>query len=941
MKTHILLFAVLIFIFCSVLNAQMTPISVGKGSYASQPPPEKDAMKLLQIKPYLEADAKNKPLPTNDWWTSLLCDPPFPGKMWAYPLTVSADSSGLIIWYPKGWSQNGTELELGSPLNINGINRGPKTPGGDILICDFEFEKWPAGWKTEGQAFVPGPMKNTEHGMAKFVGNSFACSFRNGDAGTGTAVSPAFKIERDYIHLKVAGGDNKNQLGVFLEIDGKQIYQALGKKSNDYDLKTWDVKKYRGNKARIRLVDNSRGGWGFIAADHIVQSNSAKPSSGGVFQHVSTVRWGDWSVVMRLNAAKDKYADVTFGRGMPFAWIECKNIDLTIPIAADKITDINGKAITFPFTGDSLIIEREGRLFAIFADKQTKFVKQGNGLEISFSNDKKSFLSVGALPALSDARNFAKFAYAVPRDTRFDWKYDPEAGEVATTWSIKSEALQGTNTDVLQGWIPHHWRITKNDLKFLSAEFASQRGRLRLATGKTFKIAWPFNGMLPAFPIAKETKGTSNPFDKKRLSKYLEEWTNEKLKKPADQRYGADTYWGGKDFLVMAKAMTIATELKDPTEPKLQGILKDCLTDWFTYKPGEKAHFFAKYPSPWNGMVGFNTSYGSGAFTDNHFHYGYFTLASALLGKNDPEWLKGYGEMATLVAKQYANWDRNDKNFPFLRTFEPWCGHSYAGGGSNKNDGNNQESSSEAMESWCGVFLLGAALGNKEMQACGAMGYAIEAEATQEYWNDYYGWKKGAKFANHPPAFKNKHSIASVMRDRDIGHWTWFSGAPIHIYGIQWLPTWTSMHYMGRYPDHVVYQVNEMRKKEGKGVPVPFAKFGRDWGHVALGYLLWGEAAQACNVLDEEYAAKREIGDWRNAGITYYLAHTYLDLGQVAWDCHTSLPTSLVFKDPKDKYTVVAWNPQDKEVAVDVYQKNKKIKTIKVPARTLKPYPIK
>ena len=42
-----------------------------------------------------------------------------------------------------------------------------------------------------------------------------------------------------------------------------------------------------------------------------------------------------------------------------------------------------------------------------------------------------------------------------------------------------------------------------------------------------------------------------------------------------------------------------------------------------TYKPGEKAFYYARYPLPWSGLVGFNSSYGSEQFTDNHFHYGY------------------------------------------------------------------------------------------------------------------------------------------------------------------------------------------------------------------------------------------------------------------------------------------------------------------------------
>jgi endoglucanase Acf2 len=70
----------------------------------------------------------------------------------------------------------------------------------------------------------------------------------------------------------------------------------------------------------------------------------------------------------------------------------------------------------------------------------------------------------------------------------------------------------------------------------------------------------------------------------------------------------------------------------------------------------------------------------------------------------DSEFLSTYGEMLKLVTKQYANWERNDTFLPYLRTFDPWIGHSYAGGTSS-GGGNNQESTSEAMQSWVGMFL--------------------------------------------------------------------------------------------------------------------------------------------------------------------------------------------------------------------------------------------
>ena len=918
-------------------TGQMKPVQLGKGSIADSPPTHKETKKLFAVKPRLEDGVKNKPMPTNDWWTTLLHDTPFPGKMWAYPLTVSADSSGVKVWYPKGWSDNGTELKLGEPLVVQGVSQAKKGASKSRILFDFEHTKWPSGWKATGTSFEAGAMTPAEHKVDGFVGKSYACSFRQGDRGTGTAVSPAFKVDKDYIHFQICGGNDKSKLGVYLTIKGERVLQSVGKNSNKMKWVTWNVSKFKGKKATIEIVDDSKGGWGFIGADQITLSSEAKPSSGGVFQYTSTKSWGDWSVVMRLNAAEDAFADVTFGRGLPYTWIECNNIGLQIPLSEDKILDLKGKKVKMPYTGSNLIIERDDRLFGLFAPKGTKFIKKKDMLQITFDSESK-YLVVGAVPTLKDAKTFARHAYAVPRDTRFDWEYDAKAGEVSTKWKASTESLRGKNTKLLQGWIPHHWRVTKNDLTFLKPEFMSQRGRMRLTSGTEFHISWPFRGMLPVFPEPNDTED-KNPFDKKRLTGYLNSWTQDILNKPKSKRYGKDTYWGGKHLLTIAKSLTIATQLDVPIKNDLEMLLKECLSNWFTYTSGEDAFYFAQYPLPWSGLVGFNPSYGSGAFSDNHFHYGHYVLAASFLAMNDPQWFNDYKEVITLIAQQYANWERDHKTLPFLRTFDPWSGHSYAGGMSSPGDGNNQESSSESMMSWSGLFMLGSVANDPKIQACGAMGYAIESEAIQEYWNDYYGWKEGPKAANHPPAYKKKTSIASVMRDRDIGYWTWFSGEPIHIYGIQWLPSWCNSYYMGRYPDHVLYQIDQMRIKQGKGGPkVSYASLGHDWGQVTLGYQTWADPASVCRILDEEHAASRELGGYRNGGENYFLAHAYRSLGKIAWDSHTSSPTSLVFVDAQKNHTAVIWNPTDKEQKVDIYIRGKVEKTITAPARTLEKY---
>jgi endoglucanase Acf2 len=378
-----------------------------------------------------------------------------------------------------------------------------------------------------------------------------------------------------------------------------------------------------------------------------------------------------------------------------------------------------------------------------------------------------------------------------------DWSYDAAKSQVATKWHIKTETLQGTEKRVLQGWLPHQWRETQNDLKLDGREYLSPRGTLKIAPGNDFQITYPFQGMLPFMPAPK-VLGVANDFDASRMKEYIARYATR-------ENYGDDTYWGGKHVLQYAQYMSNAKQLDDPSYEKLKSTLRTALTDWFTYIPGEKAHYFARYPN-WRALVGFKGSYGSENFNDQHFHYGYFTYAAALLGMQDPQFLKDYGGMARLVAKEYANWDRNDKNFPTLRTFDVWEGHSWAAGTSSPT-GSNQESSSEAMQSWAGIFLLGEALGDDAMAATGAMGYAMESRAIEEYWFNIHG-------DNWSPNYK--HPIVGMVWGGGQLYGTYFSGDPAWIYGIQWLPATPALDYLVRDPEFAKTSIRAMFDARGE-----------------------------------------------------------------------------------------------------------------------------
>lgn len=888
-------------------------VPVGAGSYASFPPAEEgDGPANMQTRELFVVDSNALPIPTNDWWTDLIASR-YAGDMWAYPLVVSANDQGARISFPTSFNAQGTTMQLGTALRLGG-KVDPAPPTGMVVLADFESATYPPGWTTTGTAFGAGPAAGTlpnQSAVSGYAGQRLVNSFYGGDGPVGTLTSPAFTITHAYLHFLIAGGNHPGLTEVRLVVGGSAVRTATGDNSESLDWHTWDLSDLAGATARIEIVDQATGGWAHICADQFVLSDDPT-NPGATFstdfapQDARALTWSDWLVRMRLADAAEHRMDVTFGHGLPFAWVECAGIEPRIRTTATaRYFDDAGATVTFPATADRVGVEFDGRRFGIYAPAGSALNVAGDTLAVQFTTG-DAYLAVAALTSDADLAGLAPYAYALPRETRFDWTLNRETSTVDTTWTVSAEALRGTSTAVLQGWLPHHYRTTTNDLAFSGPQYLTPRGQLKCAAGNTFSLSWPFHGVLPNLP-APAPLGVANDYDPARMRLYLTMYAGK-------TGYGGDTYWGGKDIEQLGLYLNFAAETGHAAAfVTLRATLRGALADWYTYTPGESEHYFAAYPH-WGALVGFNESYYSFEFTDHHFHYGYFAMATALLGMHDPAFLADYGPMATLVAKEYANWDRADTRFPFLRTFDPWRGHSYAGGLSSPG-GNNQESSSEAIQSWAGLFLLGSVLGDEDMAAAGAMGHAIETEAMLEYWQNMYG--ASGQSGTFSPAYPK--TITGILFDSGQAYATYFSGDPAWIYGIQWLPISPAMYHLVRDPAFAAEQYDAMMAERDAwlaaetGEPNTFSGMGAALANVVLGYAQLFDPAWVAQQLDTLWTAEDQVArDNSTPGITYYFTHANRMLGAVQWNAHLDVPTSQVFFNGETgAHAYVAYNPAD------------------------------
>jgi len=154
------------------------------------------------------------------------------------------------------------------------------------LIQDFEGDGFDS-WQSTGTAFglspVAGKMDGLDGELRGYSGDALVCSANGGYGATGSLTSPEFTVTHPYMAFLVGGGSTINTLAVQLLVDNKVVRVATG--HNGLTLRTvvWNVAEFKNKKAVIRIVDEEKGDWGFIAADRFVFSaveNPVLPNNG-------------------------------------------------------------------------------------------------------------------------------------------------------------------------------------------------------------------------------------------------------------------------------------------------------------------------------------------------------------------------------------------------------------------------------------------------------------------------------------------------------------------------------------------------------------------------------------------------------------------------------------------------------------------------------------
>ena len=605
--------------------------------------------------------------------------------------------------------------------------------------------------------------------------------------------------------------------------------------------------------------------------------------------------WHDWDVELRLPDG-DKSIKATLVHGSPFTWLEYDGVSPTIAVEGGDIVgleDIGGKG----GTGNGWLVKAGDDCYGVWVPAGAKLVKGADGAIRVTGVKAKSWVAVGLLPDEAAFAKLAPYASAIIRETKVEWRFDEKTSELTTVWKVSTEDLDGKVQDpaALQGFQPHHLKRTRPQFKTIDGlVWKTPRGKQRVASGNELAIVYDFPGLLPTWARAEKGDSKKSPYRPELMKRLLADYAER-------GGFGGDTYWGGKGLFQMAMAMMAARDMgEDELFKKTHDKVREAFEDWLTWVPGEDKHYFSYIPR-WGGLVGEATSYDSDAFNDHHFHYGYFTWSGALLCLVDEDFKARYGGMLKLIAKDYANWDRDERRFPFFRTFDPWAGHSFAGGVGD-GGGNGQESSSEAMQGWGGLYMLGLALGDDAMRDAGIFGYVSEARAVAEYWFDRD--KENIDYT------KYAHPYNSNLTCHGVGWWTYFSGDPVWMHSIQWLPNSPALDYLSEDLKFAKWDFDTMWKT--KQVTGWEGELGdASLGNVVLSYLQRSDPEQAAEIFDTLEKGNRGVVKNADTGhLTYWATHSHLTYGELDFSVKADYPCARAFVK-NGKRTLMAYNCGD------------------------------
>ncbi len=355
--------------------------------------------------------------------------------------------------------------------------------------------------------------------------------------------------------------------------------------------------------------------------------------------------------------------------------------------------------------------------------------------------------------------------------------------ERTVTTTIGYRTANGSPT--LLAAMPHQRKAAAASMTCAAGSYPSVYGTLELCSGST--LSWSSPKIDPSSSL--DVVGLTEA-QKSELRAQVSTDTD------AGGELPADTYFGGKALYRLANLLQLAEQLgMRDVSTRLQSRVGDALRTWTEPKgcSTRSSRCFVYDPRA-KGVIGLTASFGSDQFNDHHFHYGYFLYAASVAVRYDRSLEPRFSPVLTLLAADLASGGHNG-DFPQLRMFDVYAGHSWASGFAPFASGNNEESSSEAVAAWNGLALWAQASKNGPLEREATWMMSAEAASASAYWTD---------FDTRDPIYSGyQHSVVSLNWGSKRDYATWFSADPAAKLAILALPMAPVAAYLGGQPQRV------------------------------------------------------------------------------------------------------------------------------------------
>jgi endoglucanase Acf2 len=596
-------------------------------------------------------------------------------------------------------------------------------------------------------------------------------------------------------------------------------------------------------------------------------------------------RASDWAIDIAMSRGTDELR-YTVAHGSPFVSMQLGRGDarVRLPAGAERIEEMPGDARV-------LVLQAGARRYALFGPTGVRWESAGPTDWIARLPTGKGYLAAAALPDREPATLalFTRHAYAFITDTRASWQVDLEQGRVDTTFALTTRTMEGPDVGPLVALYPHHWHANASLAERLGPAFDTVRGPLKLLAASNFTARAAYTGFVPFWPAVTDSQGAA---DLREVMK-----TDLRNARRMMLEIGNGPYWQGKGLQRITKLLDVAEQQGDvAAREQLLKLLKGRVEDWFS---GSSTKTYFHHDRVLGTLVAYPEEYFSVVqMNDHHFHYGYWIRAMADIALRDPAWAAKdrWGGLVDLLIADIAHPVRGQADFPYLRNFDVYEGHSWASGIGLGSTGNNQESSSEAVNAWAALIQWAEITGDRALRDLGIYLYANEVQAIEHYWFDLHR----LVFAPEYP-----HVEVSMLFGAKYAHNTWWTDEPRQIKGINLLPLTTASTYMGRDPAFVARSLatlprdTEVFRARGKRADPPDI-----WQDIFAKYLALADPAAGLKAWERWGSV--ELGDTRSHALHWLLNLKVMGPPDLTVQANT--PLYSVFRRADGQRTHLAYN---------------------------------